>query len=70
MRWKTYYIISEISKTDAVTATAAGAARAATETSSARFQINNPKIYVSVLVLSINDNIKFLKNQKQGFKSQ
>ena len=53
-----------------MTATAAGAATAATETSSARFQINNPKSYVSVVALSINDNIKFLGNQKQGFKCQ
>ena len=32
------------------------------------FQINNVKLYVSVVTLSINDNIKFLGNIKQGFK--
>ena len=31
----------------------------ATTTTSALFQINNAKIYVSVVTLSINDNIKF-----------
>ena len=29
---------------------------------------NVPKIYVPVLTLSVNDNIKFLENIKQGFK--
>ena len=31
-------------------------------------QINNAKLYVSVITLSINDNIKFLEKMKQGFK--
>ena len=34
----------------------------------ATFQINNAKLYVSVVILSIN--IKFLENIKQGFKQQ
>ena len=34
----------------------------------ATFQINNAKLYVPVATLSINDNIKFLENIKQGFK--
>ena len=34
----------------------------------AKFQINNAKLYVPVGTLSINDNIKFLENIKQGFK--
>ena len=38
------------------------------KTTGAAFQINNPKLYVSVVTLSINDNIKFLENVKQGFK--
>ena len=33
----------------------------------AAFQINNAKLHV--VTLSINDNIKFLENIKQGFKS-
>ena len=31
-------------------------------------QINNTKLYVVVVSLSINNNIKFLENVKQGFK--
>ena len=34
----------------------------------ATFQINNTKLYAPVVTLSINDNIKFLENIKQGFK--
>ena len=40
----------------------------ATTTNSTTFQINNVKRYVPVVTLSINDNIKFLENFKQGFK--
>ena len=32
------------------------------------FQINNAKLYVPVVTLCINDNIKFLENTKYGFK--
>ena len=35
----------------------------------ATFQIHNAKLYVPVVTLSINDNIKFLENIKQEFKS-
>ena len=41
---------------------------AAIQTTRATFQINNAKFYVPVVTLSINDNIKFLENIKQGFK--
>ena len=34
----------------------------------ATFQINNTKFYVSFVTLSINNNINFLENIKQGFK--
>ena len=34
------------------------------------FQINNAKLYVPVVTLSINDNIKFLENIKLGFRSK
>ena len=40
----------------------------ATTTASATFQINNAKVYFPVVTFSINDNIKFLENIKQGFK--
>ena len=32
------------------------------------FMITSTKLYVSVVTLSINDNIKFLENIKQGLK--
>ena len=38
------------------------------QTTGATFQINNAKLYVPVVILSVNDNIKFLENIKQGFK--
>ena len=31
-------------------------------------QISNTKLFVVVVILSINDNIKFIENIKQGFK--
>ena len=34
----------------------------------ATFQINNAKLCVTIVTLSINDNIRFLENIKQGFK--
>ena len=40
----------------------------AIKTTSATFRINNAKLYVAVVTLSINDNIKFLENVKQRFK--
>ena len=43
---------------------------AAVQTTSAIFQINNAKLYVPDITLSINDNIKFLENIKQGFKKK
>ena len=38
------------------------------QTTPATVQINNAKIYVPVVTLSINDNMKFLENIKQEFK--
>ena len=40
----------------------------ATVTTGTTLQINNAKIYVPVVTLSTNDNIKFLESIKQGFK--
>ena len=37
-------------------------------TTRAAFQINNGRFNVPNVTLSINDNIKFLENIKQGFK--
>ena len=39
--------------------------RAATQTAGVRFQINNAKLYVPVVTLSMNDNIKFLEKINQ-----
>ena len=41
---------------------------AVTSTTGATFQINNAKFYVPVVTSSINGNIKFLENIKQGFE--
>ena len=40
----------------------------ATLTTGGPFQINNAKLYAPAVALSINDNIKFLEDIKQGFK--
>ena len=37
-------------------------------TTGVNFVITSTKLYVPVVTLSINDNIKFLENIKQGFK--
>ena len=37
-------------------------------TTSAKFQINNATLYLSVVTLSIKKNIKFLVHLKQGFR--
>ena len=64
-------IISEISRTAAVAdnpnANPPVLAMVATK-NSATFQTNNAKRYTPVVTLSINDNIKFLENIKEGFR--
>ena len=40
----------------------------ATQTTSTTFQISNAKLKVPVVSLTINDNINFLENMKQGVK--
>ena len=40
----------------------------ATQKIYATFQVNNGKLYVPVIILSINHDIKFLENIRQGFK--
>ena len=41
---------------------------AAIQVTGATLQINNAKLHVPVVTLSINDNVKFLENKKQDFK--
>ena len=63
------YIISKISRTVAVAANLPNPAREETKTNSATFFVCSAKLYAPVVILSINDNIKFLENIKQGFKT-
>ena len=61
LSWSKECIMSEIS----ITPVQVSRAR---QTIGVTFQINHAKLYVSVVTLSIYDNIKFLENKKQGFK--
>ena len=65
LTWSKYCVISEVSKTTEVE----GANPAdETLTTGATFQTNNAKLYVPVVTLTNNDNIKFSENIKQGLK--
>ena len=57
--WCRNCVITQILRTAAVAANPTNPASAATETTVATFQVNNTKIYVPVVTLSVNDNIKF-----------
>ena len=62
------FVISKVSRTSrAVPNTDPIEYEMTTSTTSATFEINNAKHYVPVVTFSINDNIEFLKNIKQGF---
>ena len=65
LTWSRYCVISEISRTPEVSRSNP---TDATLTTGAIFQINNPKLCVWVVSLSINDNIKFLEKIMQGLK--
>ena len=66
LRWTRNSVIYDISRTFRVVPNANPVAyEVATQTTSATFQINNVKLYVSVVTLSNNDNIKFLEKIKQ-----
>ena len=68
LSWLKNSIISDTSRTAAVAANVSNLARAGTSTTSVLFQINNIKLYVTVVTLSINNNIIFLEQLNQGFK--
>ena len=69
MSWSRHCVITEISRTyGAVPNTNTVRYQVTSQTTSATFRINNPKLYAPVVNLSINDNIKFLENIKQRFK--
>ena len=65
-----YCVISEVSRTFRKADPNADPVvyEVATAITGSEFQINDVKLYVPVVTLSINDNIKFLENIKQGFK--
>ena len=56
-RSRTFRIVGDPPVQDVVTAKTSGT-----------FQLNNAKLYTPVVTFSINDNIKFIENIKQGFK--
>ena len=62
LRWTKNCVISEISRAFRVVNPNADPVEyeVVTQTTGATFQINNAKLYVSVVTLSINDNIKCL----------
>ena len=72
LSWPKECIISEISITPAVSckpdANPPVVNVAAIQTTGGTFQINNSKICVPAVALSINDNIKFFEIIKQAFK--
>ena len=69
LSWSRYCVISEISTAfEAVPNPNPARYWVTSQTASVMFQINNAKVYVPVVTLSINDNTKFLENINQGFK--
>ena len=66
----TYSIISQVSKTFREVDLNAdpNGYEEVIATTGAKLQIDNAKLYVPVVTLSINDNIKFKKNINRGFK--
>ena len=69
--WSKNCIISEISTIPRIPASPDSnppVQEVAARQTEATFQINNTKFYVSFVTLSINNNINFLENIKQGFK--
>ena len=72
LSWAKECIISEISIAPGIAsnprANPPAQTVAARQTNGATFQINSAKLYVPVITMSINDDIKFLESTKQGFK--
>ena len=65
LSWSKACIVSEIWITPVIAGNPPNPPRQIT---GATFQINNAKLYISVVTLSINDNTRFLENIRQGFK--
>ena len=69
LSWSRYCVISEISTVSrAVPNTDPVRCEVTTTINSATFQINNAKLYVPVVTLSVNNNVNFLENIERGFK--
>ena len=70
LRWTKNCVISEISRTFRVVDPNANPVvyQVVTGTTRAICRINNAKLYVPVVMLSINGNIKFLENINKGFR--
>ena len=66
-----YCVITKVSRTPAVAANPNAnlsfSTMAENQRTAATFQINNPKIFVQAVTLSVNYN-SFLENKKQRFK--
>ena len=69
LTWPGGCIISRISEGAAVPVKTPNPARKETEKTSATLQINKAKPFLPVVTLSINDNINFLENRKQRFRT-
>ena len=67
LRWRKNCVISKISRIFRAVDDLP-VQEVATKATGAAFQINNVKLYVSVVTLLINDNIEILENVKQWFK--
>ena len=67
MSWSKNCIISEIYKTPEIATNPPTQTESATTTEGA-FQINSVKLFVPVVTLSKNKNMKSLEHLKQGFK--
>ena len=74
LSWPKDCVISEIIRTPEVPAGPAANPSTdlvrPTQTTEATFEINDCKPYAPVVTFSINDNIKFLENQKLRFKKK
>ena len=68
MSWSRYCVTSKVSRTSRAVPNTDPIRYEVATTNTATFQINNAKLYGAVVTLSINDNVKFLENIKQGFK--
>ena len=66
--WSINCLIFEISRTPEVTISPPHPGRVVTEKTEATFKIKSSKLYIPVVTLSLNGDIKFLEHLKKGFK--